>query len=815
MQTLTNATVTPRGDALPRVPGSRATGFRTRVLPNLLAVVWLAAISLALVLPALLHGSHLGPFDLLSRDGLSAKPGVSVHNSSLGDQIDSIMPWTTLAWNEVHRGHLPLWNPFNGFGTPLAFNWQTAAFSLPTLVGYLVPAGDAYTVGIIVTLLIAGTGTFFLGRVMGLGALASAMMGTVFELSGPFVGWLGWPHAAVASFSGWLFASILLVFRQSHRIRSLALLAAVLACAFYAGQPEILTIVLFAMGVFVLVLMGQLVVSRGVRSLTRPFIDMCAGGIAGMALAAPLILPGFQVVSGSIRNSGSSTSAVPLENLVSTVAQGFNGLPIAGHQVDNVLSIYYQEYATFVGAVAIVLAAVAVISRWRQPVVAAFGAVVVVALAIVYFAPASELMGHLPGVGTIAWHRMLLMLAFAVAVLSGVGLDVLARTTRASVWRSVGIGFAGLAGLIGLAFLGTFGGTRAVRSAHDQSIVWALVETVAGGAIVAATWYALRRQSRRGGDRGPEDRAGRQGRLPPSRPVSPPVRLSVLACTGLLLVETVSLLAAGTQIFSSSSQFYAPTPAIATLQRVAGASEVGVGGGSCFNMGILPNANSVYEVHEMALYDPATPSRYFSSWVALNSEPSGIPSFYIFCPLVKTLAVARRYGVGFLLEPEGLAGPAGTILVARAGNEDIYRVPDSGAATLTALTTSGGLPPIDALGTPIEVSHPGPASWRMDLDDSVPSVLRLHLTDVPGWHATIDGKPLGLERYAGIMLQARVPAGRHVVSLTYWPESFSFGIFIACVAALCLAVALVFSELRRRRRGHADGFPTGLDRGTN
>ena len=38
-----------------------------------------------------------------------------------------------------------------------------------------------------------------------------------------------------------------------------------------------------------------------------------------------------------------------------------------------------------------------------------------------------------------------------------------------------------------------------------------------------------------------------------------------------------------------------------------------------------------------------------------------------------------------------------------------------------------------------------------------PQLLRLRLTDVPGWHAWIDGKSLGLERFSGIMLQARIP----------------------------------------------------------
>ena len=55
-----------------------------------MSVVLLAAV--ALLAPPLTHGASIGPFDLLSQDGLTTKNGVVVHkNSSLGDL--SIIGW--------------------------------------------------------------------------------------------------------------------------------------------------------------------------------------------------------------------------------------------------------------------------------------------------------------------------------------------------------------------------------------------------------------------------------------------------------------------------------------------------------------------------------------------------------------------------------------------------------------------------------------------------------------------------------------------------------------------------------------------------
>ena len=74
----------------------------------------------------------------------------------MSDLIREIIPWTTLAWTQVHNGFLPLWNPYSALACPLAFNWQSATFSLPALLGYLVPVRFDFTVQVLVTLVVGG-----------------------------------------------------------------------------------------------------------------------------------------------------------------------------------------------------------------------------------------------------------------------------------------------------------------------------------------------------------------------------------------------------------------------------------------------------------------------------------------------------------------------------------------------------------------------------------------------------------------------------------------------------------------------------------
>ena len=372
-----------------------------RAMPDVLGLTWVVAAGIALLTPALVRGVHLGPYDLLTRSGLLKQSGVVVHNTWVGDQIAQMIPWTTLAWNQVHHGQLPLWNPYSGLGMPLAFNWQSAPFGLPALVGYLFPVQDAYTVGVIVTVIVAGTGGYFLGRILHLGVLGCSMVGVVFELSGPFVGWLGWPHASVFSWAGWLFAAAVLVVRSRRATRSIALFALVLALSFYAGQPEVLVVLVFALVLFLVVLLVQRAWRNGTRSILRPVVNIAIAAVAGAALAAPLSLPGLQIFAGSVHSKTAGQTALPAENLIHVISQGFDGLPIAGSRMFGSDGPFY--IGAYIGVIALVLALVGIGARRRRPVIIAFAAVALLSCAVVFVPFVISALDALPFVGSVGW----------------------------------------------------------------------------------------------------------------------------------------------------------------------------------------------------------------------------------------------------------------------------------------------------------------------------------------------------------------------------------------------------------------------------
>ena len=749
-----------------------------------MGVLWLAALSVVVMAPALVHGSSLGPFDLLTRHGLTKQAPSVVHNGQATDLITQMIPWTVLSWTQVHHGHLPLWNPYSAMGTPLAFNWQAAAFSLPALIGYALPLRLDFTVQVLVTLAVAGVGAYVFARVLHLGVLGAVAAGTIYELSGPMMGFLGWPIAGVMSWAGWIFAAAVVVVRGRHRVGGIAWLAVAFALAVYAGQPGTVVVLLLSLLVFVVALVALSPPARRAGSLLRLGVDVSASAVLGVALSAPLLLPGAQLLSRSVfRDVQRVNESLPPQDVVNLLVQGFNGVPLGR------LGFFGVGTTAYVGVIGVVLAVTGFVVRRRRPEVVAVGVVAVAMAAMSFLPPVVAILNALPY--RARWHVGMVLLAFALAVLAGVGIDAVVRTPfdrGLRTWLAGGFAAATLV-LLELWFFGRGLLPKQEDRIRTESFIWPAVSIALGLAVVAAI-VALER------------RRAHTGRVRPA-----PALVGRVSAVCLLACESAFLAAVGAPVFSSSPTFFATTPGVAALQRAVGSAVVGFGARSCQTpptLGILEEANVAYGVKEFAAYDPIAPRALFASWrsSAGESAGSGVP-VSVFCPVVRDASVAREFGVSFVLEPPGAHGPSGSVFERDVGDEGLYRIPGAAVATLVSLLPSGTLPPDDAAGVPVAVTHPDPAAWKTVFDAAAPGVLRLRLTDVPGWHATVDGRPLATEPFGGVMLQARVPSGRHTVVVTYRPATFTVGIALAAAGVVAIVGSAAAGWWLRRRRSAA------------
>ena len=360
-----------------------------------------------------------------------------------------------------------------------------------------------------------------------------------------------------------------------------------------------------------------------------------SASVAGLCLAAPLLLPGLQLISRSSRSSTGSAfdsqAAIPFGQIGQSLLPGLNGWPVQWSRV-------------YLGIVALILALVGAAFHRRRPGVVAL--VVVAALAAVAtFVPAViSVLNALPGLRAVRFPRSFGFLEFALAVLAAVGLSSLtARPKRRPVILLAGMAFAS-AGLVSVIIWVASGSGDDLRT---DSFIWAIAGAVVGlGSVGLAGW-----------GRGP-----RPGVVPSgSRALLADVLLPQRVAAGLLVVfETVFLVVMGTSGWPSTSTPFAPTPAVRQLQAAVGSSLVGMGTTEkqCApSLGIPANANGLYGIREFWVYDPMLPRSYYSAWTTATGQTAGDPDDSSYCPAVTSAAMARRYGVSYVLDRADRRGP--------------------------------------------------------------------------------------------------------------------------------------------------------------
>ena len=590
----------------------------------------------------------------------------------------------------------------------------------------------------------------------------------------------------VTCWAGWILAAAILLVRGRHRLRYSAALAVAVALAIYGGHPESFAVLGISVAIFLAVYLAVLARNSGI-ALRRPIVDLAVAAACGLGLGAPLLLPGLQVVQASGRAGAIGASAYPLTHL-SDLLVGLQGVD-------------FRVPPPYVGVLAAVLAVVGVGVRWRRAETLGLAAVAVVGVLLTFQTPLYTVVQGAPVIGKITWNRDVMLLALALAVLGAAGIDALMRDAMSAGTRRWILGALGGAGLVVSAVTVAVAlGAQHTGGAVRARLAWAAAEVVAATALL---WLSgLGRTTTRG------------------RTEGVPVRVRRGVAGTLLVAQSAFLVATGVSFWSISSEYFSPTPAVTALQRAVGSALVSIG--PCrprpfsypysTEVGVRPNTNIAFGVHEFAVYEPVLPTSYYQSWMGVSgySVASSLRRVGLFCPQITTATEARIYGISYVLVAAGAKGPTGAVRDGSVGGEQLFRVPGAAQATLSALHRGASLP-MDAPGSAVPVSHRGPRSWRMVTDAGSPQMLRLRVTALPGWHATIDGRPLSLESWAsGLMLEARVPPGHHVIVLEYWPELFTVGLTLAALVVIGFAGALLVS---RRRGTRNDSGRSDVERG--
>ena len=403
-----------------------------------------------------------------------------------GDAFTYFTPYRDYANAALRAGHLPLWNPYLFLGVPFLANPQAAVlYPLHWPFAWLDPA-KSLIASMGLHLWLAGLGMLlYARRVAGLSWLPATASALVFSLSG-FLGarvgqinqlsgiaWLPWLLWLLEESAGGLRVdrsdpSTALQDRgpRPTRLGARAMLAfvglaGVVALQLLAGHTQTSFINLVGLGlaaiwpgVAALLVWAVARLRRtkapldvaALRLAGRRLLVMVAAVLLGACLAAPQLLPTWELSQQSIRAGGLSFREVVSFSLQPTRLL-FTLLPTYGENLaDRFGTPAYAEFVAYAGVTALVLATVGVISVRRgrrlnlpaSPVGLATGLVIAgFTLALGLYNPLTFVLYKLvPGFDLFrAPARWMILALFGLSVLAGYGLQAVPLSVAGGILR--------------------------------------------------------------------------------------------------------------------------------------------------------------------------------------------------------------------------------------------------------------------------------------------------------------------------------------------------------------------------------------------
>jgi hypothetical protein len=782
--------------------------------------LWVAA--LALILCVLLHQSLFFGQGLVPADGVlryspwndTNRPG----NWLLADQYRVFTPQHEFTYQQLERGHFPLWNPYLACGMPNLASIQGALLFPINLL--LLPLDPFYAAGLaaFLKLFLAGWFTMLYLRLLGASNAGALLGGMVFSLSGFMIVWLGHPHVNCAMWLPALFYFVEKTFRPGSGcasgetkhtgsyLRTWVGLAVAYGFMLLGGHPPTaIQITLVVVAYFAFRLWGQ----PWPEVFGR--LTLLAGALAvGVLLAAPQLLPYLEYYRQSSSGLASAVlhrwaERLPPGSLVYFLLPGFSGSPANGFEdlprfLGMAIPPDFNERTGYVGILSLFFALVAVVGR-RCKFTGFHFVMVLVSLPIILGVPPfPALFGLAPILRGINEVRLLLFIAFGVAVLAGLGWDTFCETAMRRVVRwTVLVFLAGLGGAFLWLWLSIAPGFPNLDAAYRAYLTGQFF-MLAGSALAIGALILWPAHGNRWVPR--------------------------IVCLGWTAADLLCF-GMGYNPAIPHDRYYPSTPAIQWLKQDTSLSRV-IG----YRAALAPDTADIFGLSDARGFDFTTVRRYeelitgkagdFNFYAWTDQMPLAFPLLNVKYLVsgarlhVDTNAFELVYSNEMNIYRYRMAGP-------RAFLVSNYEVNPDPAAVLARVRTGTFDPQLSLLleEAPVPLTSQAPNSSltgnvpsfarvtdyeadRVSVKASAPRPEFLVLLDTwfPGWTATVNGEPAHIYRADYNFRAIAVQAGQSTVVFSYGPASFRIGMALSAVSLLLLGAAWCWP---RRRNDGAPG----------
>lgn len=738
----------------------------------------------------------------------------SVEVLSNGDLYTYFYPMLEVAFSELRAGRLFLWNPYQLIGIPGLATLQIGLLYPPHLVYLALPTATGLAVMTLSHLMALALFTVLAGRALRFSWPAAVLAGCSFSVSASVLFFIFWP-SSLEPFA-WLplgIAAVERVIRDNNR-RWLPLLSIAVAMPLLSGGSQGAVYIFYAYLIYSVIAGSSVAWSQ--RSLHRAVVRELWLGIAvlaGLALAAPQLLPTLELAQQGARAGGLQLNQVLPYGPVATPSS----------LLHTALVPPIQFVPGYVGAVPLALACVAFCGRRRT--IAAFSVVLLAwgvlgMLTPLWFLRARAL---LPALGYFRDpSRVFVLTNFGVALLAGAGLDALRQRENAAWARYLPAILLASSSALG----------AAVRYPHPSWVLAALVVPVGIAAVgrgagfrlfLAPVIAALLLFDLVGFSRNrlflpyvndSWRQIGVHSRV--LRDVAGLAeRYRVLPMLGNPQVAPFDRICKAAML----EGFYSPLDyEILTIKRYADFLEYAIAGRTWPSDRSLPFMGG--GVAEDGLMSSALRGRRFLNLVSVRFLiiPSGRaltdPALRRFVAGMRPVRIrgpnpdARNFIV--LEDPEALPRAYGVYRAEcpASFDEQLARLAAPDFDPTQVVILDGDCRSEDSaqgISPAVSIESYDATRVRLTADMQAPGFIVLTDSYYPGWKAFVNGKHVPIIRANTVVRAVRVPAGRSQIEFRYAPWSFYLG-----VGAATAAIAIGLLALIRQHAHHEHREPPGL-----
>lgn len=816
----------------------------------------LATVLVVLFWRVLFAGEVLLPTDFFATwlpwsDSETAPP---VRNYLIQDSVDQSFPNQSYVASRLQQGSLPLWNPLVFGGIPVLGGAWSMVWNPLNLLYLLMDTMTAWHAALFVQLLLSGSFSMLLARVLGASRPAAVLAGLVFMISGFMSVWLSF-YFMVASVV-WL-PLVLALFELATRRRSLimalgsgvALGFLFLASGIQPAMACVLAYLAYCAGKTL-----QVQRDAGWRASLRIVSYACLALVIALAIGAARIAPVIEYASEGNRLMSLQSiidwprylpdrlRTVPL--LATFLLPDIAGNPVSGPFVH--ATVYtglfgwnYQFFQGYAGVLPLALALVGLLKHGLKrsaPLVA----IVLIAVPGAIFTP----------IYLFVYQHIFFAYVLAIAQLSAMGLDVLA-SRRTDRWaRAAGRWL----GLLGLAIVALVALMNLVARAGHGVFIGALREYVSTHRSPEATqsvefWYGRLDQVYQVvliDHLSPWNAAV----ATPSLLLLSGGALLILRARGRLVGPTfqraaVALVAVdllvfafGYLTFGNRSLAYPDHPTIGFLQGALGLNRVAIiqdwdtqvlppGVPMVYGLADVGGYESIYWRRCLQLMSPLRdPGTMIQKGVWGHVDRNLMSMFGVkyvvsspnWVPDEDWLQLAVDGSVRIWENPFHLpkAWFVSDVRIERAAEEALnaVRSPEFDPARMAVVepgidTPPDGLPSSGTGQGVVRVSRYEPERLEIQVESEADGLVVVGDNWGPGWHAMVDGSPTPIYRTNYVLRGVPVPRGSHSVVMSYEPLSVRIGLLVgvATLAAVACLIGIRHATASRAR--------TDLRRGTS